>query len=302
MSFITRIAARTAPAPQSVAPKGFVRRSETPAQQEDQAQPLRRQEVEEEEMQTVRRVAPDEQQDAQALRRQEQDSDEEALQTLRRQPEEEEEPAQALRRQQEEEEELQTLRRASPEEEEQAQPVRRQEEEEEMQALHRVTQDEEEPVQALRREEEEQTAQPLCRQEDAEEEEVQALRRQEQEEEEAAQPLRREADSPANLNPENSPFPEEMRDEAELPTVSALRREVSAPPGNAGALPTLPIDPGMSLGEGLLPPSSADDTFTRPSVQIDQLDVLIQEPSTSAATASTTDRSRAIRARYLRRI
>ena len=45
MSFITRIAARSGPAHNTLAPKGFARRAAAPADQAEQALPLRRQAI-----------------------------------------------------------------------------------------------------------------------------------------------------------------------------------------------------------------------------------------------------------------
>jgi len=329
MSFITRIAERSAPARNTLAPKGFARRSAAPADQpanheeEPRAQPLRRQEEqeeqmqalrrqeEEEEMQAVRRSSPQQDDQMQTLRRQAEEEEEAAAQPVRRQAEEEEEAlqtvrraegededeerAQALRRQEEEEEALQTVRRSEQADEEQARALRRQEEEEEEEALQTVR----------RAEEEEEAAQPLRRDAGGQEKDqeqaqaqaqAQAIRR--QEEEEDLQAVRRMTGDPASLDPDNSPFPEEMRDEPEPSALMALRREVAAPP--AATMPTRPFDPGWSDGEGLSP--TAGDSFARPSVHIDQLDVLIEEPSGAASGAGAPDRSRAIRTRYLRRI
>lgn len=314
MSFMTRIAARSFATTNAVAPKGYVRRQGQPGEQpeEERAQPIRRQvEEEEEQLQTLRRAQPDEQ-EAQPLRRQAEEEEEE-MQALRREPADEEEAqqAQTLRRQpEEEEEELQTLRRAAADDEEEtsAMPLRRQaeEEEEEMQALHREPGEEDE-AQPLRRqaEEEEEELQTLRRSiQDEDEQQAQPLRRQaEEEEEEVAQPVRRMAGDPATLDAENSPFPEQMRDEPE-PALSALRRDAitapAAPIAPADNVPLPAFDPGMSSMDGLSSPP--DEGFTRANVQIDQLDVLIEEPTAAAASGRAPDRSRSIRARYLRRI
>ena len=291
MSFMKRIAARSFATANAVAPKGYVRRQGEPGErrEEEQAQPVRRQvEQEEEEMQALRRKPTDEEdaQQARALRRQAEEEEEE-LQTLRRAARDEEDEASAmpLRRQAEEEEEQMQALRREPADEEEAQPLRRQAEEEEdqLQTLRRNARDDKE-----------QQAQPLRRQAEEEEEEV-------------AQPVRRMAGDPATLDAENSPFPEQMRDEPE-PALSALRRDVmsAATPGPAAAvapadnLPAPAFDPGMPAMNGLsLPP---DEGFTRANVHIDQLDVLIEEPTAAAAAGRVPDRSRSIRARYLRRI
>ena len=221
------------------------------------------------------------------------------MQTLRRQAEEEEEPAQALRRQsEEEEEEMQTLRRQAEEEEEPVQALRRQE------------QEEEEPAQALRRqeqEEEEESLQTLRRQTEEEEEEpLQTLRRQSEEEEEEMQALRRAAAGPESLEPDKVPIPEETRDEAEPPTVTALHREALTT-ANSGMNDFAHgdfglIDSGIGIHAGVTGLDSTGDGFNRPSVQIDQLDVLIHEPAKTGDSSRSVDRSRSIRTRYLRRL
>ena len=207
-------------------------------------------------------------------------------------------PTNTLSRQ-EEEEEARSLRRQE-EEEEEAQPLRRQEEEEE-------------EVQALQRQEEEEEAQPLRRQVEEEEEEAQALRRQEEEEE--AQTLRRLEDDPSRLDPENSPPPDEVSGEPEPPTALAIRRrETGAAIGEATASPPgdghqLGGDPGFdapSVGHVYLPEAGfapSAQSFERPSVTIEQLDVVIHEPAPARTGPSPMQaRSRAVRARLLRRL
>lgn len=300
MGFLSRIAARAQVSRAIAIPKGVVRREPVNEEGPDMA-PLRRTADDEDDAQMTRRIEePDE---AQPLRRQE---EEEELHTLRRQPEDEEE----------QEEQMQAVRRAADDEDEQAQPLRRQDmqEEEELQTLRRASDRDDEEAQPMRRTvsaqdtgEDDETAQPLRRQtEEGEEEEeaVQAIRRQVEEKEEEVQTLRRAGPRPQNLGPDNSPFPEEMRDETEPSPLTALRRD---PVGDAGGMvgaPALPpFDPGIGDGygaAGAMPPQSAE--FSRPSVQIDQLDVLISEPAASSGTGRATDHSRSIRARYLRRL
>ena len=141
-------------------------------------------------------------------------------------------------------------------------------------------------------EEKEEAAQPLRR---MEEEEAQALRR--EEEEEAAQPLRRVA--PEGMNAENSEHPEELAQEPESPDLRALHRDIAAGIDGAGA--GAGFAPDMDP-VGTSPFAPAQQAFQRPQVQIDQLDVLIHEPAAAASAARGPDRTRSIRARYLRRL
>ncbi|MBS9405396.1 hypothetical protein KG088_17450, partial [Halomonas sp. TRM85114] len=206
----------------------------------------------------------------------------------------EEDEMQALRRQPEDEDEMQALRR-QPEEEDKTQALRRQpEEEDEMQALRRQPEDEDE-MQALRRQPEEEDEMQALRRQPEEEDEMQALRRQTEVEEEPVHMLRR-AGSRLGLDPETAPFPEEMRDEGEPSPLSALRREDAVAVGMPPA-----FDPVAMPGAPPIDPPHGD-RFTRPAVHIDQLDVLIHEPAAAPGAGHNADRSRAIRARYLRRL
>ena len=52
-----------------------------------------------------------------------------------------------------------------------------------------------------------------------------------------------------------------------------------------------------------MPPLAGREGFERPSVQIDRLDVLVQEPAAPAGNrGGAAGRARSIRARYLRRL
>ncbi|WP_196161592.1 hypothetical protein [Reinekea sp. G2M2-21] len=303
MSYLTRIQARSQNVRYSVMPKGFVRRAAhapVEEQQEQATQPLRRQEENTEEQPEM---------GAQAIHRMgaepatEEQTEEENAQPLRRQAEEAAE-------QPEEEEAAQAKRTNS------ATAVRRAGNEEES----------EETAQTLRRAEEAQEEQPEeaapLRRETLEhnEEEAQPLRRaveaaQDPTEEETAQP-RRSVD-PNSLTAENSEQPEELSEEPTQPNLTALHREASPSP-----TPSAPLthnsatdthatdtfqhsdfaDEGPS-GFGL-PPQSAFSQST-PTVQIDQIDVLIQEPGSTAGFGqprNTNQSNRSIRTRYLRRL
>jgi hypothetical protein len=299
-------------------------------------------EEEEEEAQPLRRLDSEEEEQAQALRRQGREGAARRSAGLPRQEHEEEEEVQALRRQEREEEEAEGLqaarlaRQATEEgEEEEAQALRRQEREEEepAQPLRRQEQEEEEGLQAARlrrqpaeeEEEEEEEAQALLRRQEHEEEALQGerLARQETGEEEEAelQALRRQGPDLEGLDPETANKPEELAGEPEPPTALAVRRS------EAGPAPVAPVEPGPPPpgGDGrapfagpdaplggpldldLTPPGPVVETpppgFTRPSVLIEQLDVLIHEPSPARPGAGRRqERSRAVRARLLRRL
>lgn len=225
---------------------------------------------------------------------------------IQRQPEDEEEPMQALRRQ----------------------PIGN--EEEPMQALHRQPTDEEdEPVQAKRihrqeaapeeeeaAPEEEEPAQLMRRQPAEEEEPMRTLRRQPAEE--VAEPVRTrqihrelQPDEP-ELNPRSSPPPEITPDEPGPPSLRAAYAEAPAAAGQAPTIPPYPTSNTPPLAPPRFdvpdaPPSAPtatpDSEFRRPHIVIDQLDVLIHEPAPPARpTSASSDRSRALRARYLRRL
>jgi hypothetical protein len=133
--------------------------------------------------------------------------------------------------------------------------------------------------------------------------EAQALRRAEavdkDQQDKEAKPLRR---AERLEDPDDAPKPEETREEPE-PKLTELRRE---PTFGATASPPAPGPPlfhdgfagSASVG---MPPPRAAESFERPTVQIDRLDVLVQEPAASAARGGL-ERSRSIRARYLRRL
>lgn len=292
MSFLNRLAARALPTGRVLRPKSLTSRPRLARMEEEEdVQPLRR--MEEEDAQPLRRMEEDEE-TVQPLRRQEEEEEVQATPTRSRMTpvqrmEETEEEAQPLRRM-EEEEEVQPLHRMEAEDEEAAaQPLRRMEEEEEaVQPLHRM-------------EEEEETAQPLRRME--EEEDVQPLRR--MEEEEGVQPLRREEAEPETLKPENSTVPQEMEGEVEPSAVQAIHRDIAAPPVAAPEVPGISQVDLPALSDPAPPafdaPPIETQSFERPSVQIDQIDVVINEPA-STQRVRPQNRSRDLRARYLRRL
>ncbi|MEM7505594.1 MAG: hypothetical protein AAF415_02525 [Pseudomonadota bacterium] len=174
--------------------------------------------------------------------------------------------------------------------------MRRQEEEEELQTLRRQGEEEAE-AQPLRRQEEEEALQTVRRKE--EEEELQTLRRQEEEEAEA-QPLRRMEAAPETLDPESSAMPAEIAQDPEPPIANPLRRDVA--PSTPTPTTAHPIEmPGLDAGLMGPEPMPMPQSFERPSVQIDQIDVMIHEADPASRTVQP-DRSRALRARYLRRL
>jgi len=300
VSFLARISTRVAgpgaPA-RAVMPKGLGRPQSTAA---------------------VRRRAVDAEEEA-GLRPPE-DIGEEQLPRIGNRESEEENQLDAVRRQEEEEEApAQTLRRAGV-----------QEEEGPIQTLLRQTEEEEEPIQSLLRQEEEEEAP------------VQTLRRRETEEEEASavRPVRfisRAEEVPLedtgqivpppnqeNLEPDASPVSQELAGEEEpsdlqallreLPSNSALPRPPAAPAPNA-RLENRPIPETVTPDSSFLsqqlngmetpsaPPRPHGDEDRRPQVIIDQVDVLIHEPASSADRgASQRSHERAMRARYLRRL
>ncbi len=255
-------------------------------------------------------------------------------------PQEEEEPAQALRRTMRratkpDEEEVPRASEPpaeSPSEEEEPQAMARRQ----FTPVRRAAapkQEEEEPVQAVRRAAE---TQP----EEGEEEVAQAARAirraEEMPLEDGEKPLRQPFQQ--DLSPGTAPLPPEMANEEEPPAMQALRREGVAfsppvPPElqNDGAGPSAfadgdyadprpdladegwmnppfdrPRSPG-DIGGGIfhdLPGRAGNGASgDPPTVTIDQVDVIIHEPPPAPAPARPAfDQSRAMRARYLRRL
>ncbi len=318
MSFLARISNRAAgpgTPDRTVMPKGLGHPQSPPA--------IRRNAVDTEEQERLR--PPENTGEEQLPRMEDRETEEEnQLAAVRRQETEEEEPMASLHRQSEEEEEQKSV-----------QAVRRQEEEEEAaaQTLRRTeAEKEDEPIQTIPRQAEEKDEQtPL-----------QTLRRQEVEEEETSsvRPVRsisREEEVPLedtgqtvppptqeNLNPDAGPVSQELAGEQEPSGLQALHRDLplkSAPPRPPAApapndrLADRPI-PGTAAPDssflsqqlnGIETPLAAQQPHgaesRRPQVIIDQVDVLIQEPTSSADRGtSLRSRDRAMRARYLRRL
>jgi len=247
---------------------------------------------------------------ARPVRRQEAEGDSEEVLAAAR--EEEEEEIQPIRRQEKEEEAIQPIRRQEEKDEEEVAPLRRQEEEEE-------------EIQPIRRQEKEEEAiQPIRRQEEKDEEEqamrMRAIARQEEIPlEESPQPA--PPPSQTDLEPDAEPVSQELAGEQEPSDLQALHRDISpgadlsapAPQGETPAsrplaealtpfqtrAPNFPA--GLAIPE-MVPPTTRMDE-ARPTVIIDQLDVLIHEPVTQARRAAPRqDRDRTLRARYLRRL
>jgi hypothetical protein len=295
VSYLARISARAAGSRSTVpaiVPKGLgnrhapaIARMEEPGEEEETlapmrllgARPVRRQKAEGDSEEVL--AAAREEEEPKAQRQ----TSEEEVAPLRRQ-EEEEEAIQPVRRQ-EEEDELATLRRQQEEEEEEAiQPIRRQEDEEE-QAM---------PMRAIARQEEI----PL---------------------EESPQPA--PPPGQTDLEPDAEPVSQELAGEQEPSDLQALHRDISpgpelSPPALQGETPAsrplaealtpfqtqAPDFPAGSAIPEMLPSTTRMDE-ARPTVVIDQLDVLIHEPVAQATRpAPRQDRDRALRARYLRRL
>ncbi|MXP65356.1 hypothetical protein E0493_18570 [Roseomonas sp. M0104] len=148
------------------------------------------------------------------------------------------------------------------------------------------------------------------------------------------EPTRRAAEpDPATLRPEDEQVPDALAHEPPPRNLRALRRAVAPPapaaspsaltalpPAGAGA--TMPAgsgpfaapeagpstgDPPFAAGPALPPPMENSSlpqapAAERPSVFIEQVEVMIHEPAAPARAATGTDRHRLIRARYLGRL
>jgi len=226
-------------------------------------------------------------------------------------------------------------RQETAEEDETMAPMRRQavEEEEAVQPLRRQAKEEEEPIQAMRRqaqEEEEEAVQPLRRQAKEEEEKpIQAMRAIARQEEVPLEDTGQTVPPPTqeSLEPGVVPVNQEFAGEEEPSTLQALHRnslsmsaqsprqaaEPHAAPEHPSVNRPLPetfspyssLAPDWSDGMGTsttAPPNFGSDD-QRPSVVIDQVDVLIHEAASPVdRSVSRRSRDRAMRARYLRRL
>lgn len=331
MSFLARLSARLAgprPSAPLVLPKGLpaaqapaVARTEQAGEEDETVSPMRppvarQAESEGEDVsRQAEETAPDDDQVSASrvmarpsVRRQAEEAAEQDVAPLRRQEGEEEESVAALRRQEDEGEEV-------------VAPLRRQsgdEEEGEIAPLRREAAAEEEP-------------------------DVAPLRRQEAEEESEAMPMRATARrdavpledtgqvapplSQADIEPDAEPPSEDLAGEREPSELQALHRDMPAGPAPAQPGPAVPGErserrpadgrsaepighanprlPPIGDGTPFLPTATesiaAEDP--RPTVTIDQLDVVIHEPAAPAErTTAPRNRDRAIRARYLRRL
>lgn len=289
--FLVRLAARAAVTQTSIAPKGLLNLAASPNGEEQEAARLEEPEDEEKDKaKRLNRVEKKDEEPDRATRNQKKDQEKEEVKSLRRaaSKDEEEAPSADAGTTKEEQQDAQPLRRAEtdgPEEEQQAKPLRR---------AKAVEQKDEEDAQTRRatkaeteKEEPEAAAQALRRAEagdkDNEEDEAKALRR-----------------APRMENQDEAPRPEETREIPEPNQLTALRRE----PAHGAAAPVAapPTQDGFAtFASPGLPPARHADSFERATVQIDRLDVIVQEPAGSAAGGGL-DRSRSIRARYLRRL
>ncbi|MEC2165791.1 LysM peptidoglycan-binding domain-containing protein [Bacillus velezensis] len=175
---------------------------------EEETQPLLRQEEEEQEAAPILREQEEEEQEAAPILREREEEEQEAAPILREHKEEEEETAPILREQEEEEKETAPILREQEEEEQETALILREQEEEEQEAA---------PI-LREREEEEQEAAPI-------------LREREEEERETAPILREQEEVPKPVSFTEPPPPvsfqhEEEPEEAEEPAImSAVRNE-----------------------------------------------------------------------------
>ncbi len=244
-----------------------------------------------------------------------------ARQLRRQQPEEEETEAQRQPNDEVEGEEVAPLRRQEAEEEDDIVPLRRQqvtEKEEELAPLRRqqATEEEEEAVQPMRstiaRQEEvplDDTRQTLAPPSQASLEPGAEPVRQEfanEEEPSTLQALHRDM-SPALSQPVQQSFATGV-ETSKHHVVNSASAEVSAPaavsvPELAAPDLTMSDLSGSNAFNNNAPPLMTESNDTRANVIIDQLDVLIHEPSLPASQSpSPRNRERSLRARYLHRL
>lgn len=231
--------------------------------------------------------------------------------------------AQRRTEEKEEKEEIATLRRQDDTEEEVVSPLRRQEMEEEEKAtrLMRQEEEEEEEVAPLRRQETEQEVE--------EGPEARSMRTIARQEEIPLEDTGQTAPPPtqAELEPGAEQPDQELAGESEPSELQALHRDIATDPGGPAPTPATQTEPSEKRS-ATVPPAETSPYFrphvplfddetvipsgvaqgsradeSRPTVVIDQLDVLIHEPADSA-NRNLPDRSRerTFRARYLRRL
>ncbi|KOC26302.1 MULTISPECIES: LysM peptidoglycan-binding domain-containing protein [Bacillus] len=203
---------------------------------EEETQPLLRQEEEEQETASILREREEEEQETVPILREREEEEQEAAPILREQEEEEQEAAPILREREEEEQEAAPILREHKEEEEETAPILREQEEEEKETapiLREQEEEEQETALILReQEEEEQEAAPILREREEEEQEAAPiLREREEEERETAPILREQEEVPKPVSFTEPPPPvsfqhEEEPEEAEEPAImSAVRNE-----------------------------------------------------------------------------
>lgn len=255
-----------------------------PIRQFSARSPIRREEDESEEV-SRQEIAEDPE-----VQRQANTEGEEEVAPLRRQEGGEEEEIAPLRRQEGEEEEIAPLRRQEGEEEE-VSPLRRQEVEEDPEARPRriIARQEEIPL-----EEGGQAVAPLAQGESGSDAESPSQELAGEQEPTDLQALRRDLPQPAapSMPTQADQGAGRENQTAERPFAQAVEfLHPQAPtPGEESAIPQIV-------------PANTGGAETRPTVVIDQLDVLIQEPAAPAdRNPPRPGRERALRARYLRRL
>lgn len=310
-------------------------RMEAVDEEQTEAQPLRRSDSEQDEASPLRRREQTEDESLSMARIDGPRDDSEGQARPRRRQGQEREPAEiaeltrsTTRRAEAVDDEAHALRRSDDEQEAAAQALHRQQQEDaetaqSARALRRADTEpgEDEPARSLRRSEvrEEESSIPKTSRM------PQGQAEMAEEQSETPQPetplgaLRRAPDADEGLDPESASPLDDLAAEPEPPTAMAIRRDL---PGSASATVEAPAaaatggmpladsgEPGLDLGYGLepTPPAAALDMASadlgRPSVLIDQLDVLIHEPAhPGSALPRQQQRSRGVRARLLRRL
>ena len=292
-AFLARLAERCVATRACAEPKGLLSRASPSDLEEEKADRLEQPDgPEEDNTKRLNRAKVKNEEQDKASRSDNKDDEKEEVKSLGRATKEtdEESPPVSADKSRQEEQDAQALRRAEtgePENEEKSKPLRRVkphdkqgDEEPKARKAQAPTDGEEEPEGAAR-----------------------AVRRSEiadkDPEEADAKPLRR---APRLQDPDDAPKPEETREEPEPSQLTALRRETAfGADAPAAAVPASFQDGFAGIGSAVPERPPADAGSGRPTVQIERLDVLVQEPAVSAA-ARNIDRSRSIRTRYLRRL